>query len=189
MPVSLMGVKTMQEPDQAGPSRPVSQSAKSRRAFLLLLPASVIASVVGTLVTAALRFFRPSPSAPPSAWIDVALVSELKGNGPIVRKVFAEHLAGWARTRVGHLVYVLPAKNNQVLSAVCPHEGCEVAWRNDGGVFSCPCHDSNFAPDGSQLSGPAHRGLDPLPARIQNGVLQIQYQFFENSAEERIIRG
>ncbi len=57
---------------------------------------------------------------------------------------------------------MLPAKNNQVLSAICPHEGCEVVWEQNTNRFSCPCHESYFAADGSRISGPSPRGLDPL---------------------------
>ena len=66
-------------------------------------------------------------------------------------------------------------KNNQVLSAICPHEGCEVVWEQGMNRFSCPCHESYFAADGSRISGPSPRGLDPLPMRVQDGKLQVQY--------------
>jgi Rieske Fe-S protein len=51
-----------------------------------------------------------------------------------------------------------------------------VSWEQTRNRFSCPCHDSFFAPDGSRLSGPARRGLDALPTRVQNGKLQVQYR-------------
>jgi len=76
---------------------------------------------------------------------------------------------------------VLPAKNHQVLSAICPHEGCEVSWDGSSNRFSCPCHESLFAADGSRISGPARRGLDALPARVQEGKLQVQYVSKEQS--------
>jgi len=148
-----------------------------------------MSGVFATVVTAALRFLRPSNSGVSGQWIDVTSLSELKGNKPVTRMVMVEHTDGWAKTREEHRVYVLPAKNNQVLSAVCPHEGCEVAWQGDTNSFACPCHDSNFSADGSRINGPARRGLDPLPARVENGKLQIQYKFFINNTEERIARG
>jgi Rieske Fe-S protein len=116
-------------------------------------------------------------------------LSELKGARPQMRSIVAEHEAGWATTLEEHFVYVLPDKNHTVLSSVCPHEGCNVSWRDDTGGFYCPCHDSYFAPDGARLSGPARRGLDPLPTREENGMLQVQYQTFVNNTEGRIARG
>ncbi|MFQ5490255.1 MAG: ubiquinol-cytochrome c reductase iron-sulfur subunit [Phycisphaerae bacterium] len=44
------------------------------------------------------------------------------------------------------------------ISSVCTHLGC-VAERGDDGRFSCPCHGSKFAADGSLQAGPAPKGL------------------------------
>ncbi len=160
-----------------------------RRNFLLLVPLGVFAAVAGTLLTAAFRFLHPHVLTREAKWTKVAPLSELQGDRPLMRSIVAEHEVGWASTMEEHFVYVLPAKNYQVLSSVCPHEGCNVSWRDDTGGFFCPCHDSYFAADGERLSGPARRGLDPLPTRTENGVLQVQYQTFVNNTEERIVRG
>ncbi len=148
---------------------------KSRRSFLKLLPLGVFAGVFASISAAGFRFLRPKLFAATDSWLDVASLSELTGPQPITRKIVAEHIAGWATTTEEHNVFVLPAKNNQVLSSICPHEGCEVAWDQNSNRFSCPCHESYFAADGSRLSGPARRGLDPLPMRVQDGKLQCQY--------------
>jgi len=147
----------------------------SRRSFLKILPLGVLAGVFASIGGAAFRFLRPRLAAASDRWLDVANVSELSGPQPITRKVVAEHIAGWAVTTEEHNVFVLPANGNQVLSAVCPHEGCEVAWQQNTNRFACPCHESYFAADGSRISGPARRGLDTLPARVQDGKLQVQY--------------
>ena len=147
-------------------------TTQSRRSFLSLLPlAAVFASIGG----AAFRFLRPRIAAASESWLDVANVSELTGPTPLTRKVVAEQVSGWAVTTEEHNVFVLPAKNNQVLSPICPHEGCEVMWEQNANRFSCPCHESFFAADGSRISGPSPRGLDPLPMRVQDGKLQVQY--------------
>jgi menaquinol-cytochrome c reductase iron-sulfur subunit len=164
---------------------------RGRREFLLLIPVGIFAGVAATIAAAALRYLRPSlPGAASEAkWSNVAHVSELKGDKPIMRSIITEHQAGWASTTEEHFVYVLPNQNNRVLSSVCPHEGCNVAWRDDASEFFCPCHDSYFAADGSRINGPARRGLDPLPSREKEGVLQVQYQTFVNNTEERSARG
>ena len=148
---------------------------RSRRSFLKLLPLAAFAAVFASIGGAAFRFLRPRIFVATDSWLDVASVSELTGPQPLSRKIVAEQIAGWAITTEEHNVFVLPAKNNQVLSAICPHEGCEVAWEQNMNRFSCPCHESYFAPDGSRISGPAARGLDALPARVQDGKLQVQY--------------
>lgn len=148
---------------------------RSRRYVLRMLPMSLLAAVFASVSGAAFRFLRPRIFSATENWLDVAAVSELNGPQPISRKVVAEHVAGWAITTEEHNVFVLPAKNNQVVSAICPHEGCEVAWEQNASRFSCPCHESYFAADGSRISGPAQRGLDPLPSRTLDGKLQVQY--------------
>jgi len=40
-------------------------------------------------------------------------------------------------------------------SAVCTHMGCIVHWNEFERCWDCPCHGSQFAPDGQVLNGPA----------------------------------
>jgi Rieske Fe-S protein len=160
---------------------------RTRRSFLLLLPVTLIAGVFSSIGFAAFRFLRPRMADSSSEnWSDVASLSELKSDAPVGRKVMTDQVTGWGVTREQHQVYVLPG--NRVLSAVCPHEGCDVAWDKSTNRFSCPCHESYFSADGARLSGPARRGLDTLPSRVQDGKLQVLYESYENNSAERIKR-
>jgi nitrite reductase/ring-hydroxylating ferredoxin subunit len=46
-------------------------------------------------------------------------------------------------------------------SAVCTHAGCVVHWNSYERCWDCPCHGSQFSPDGDVLCGPA---ASPLKA-------------------------
>jgi Rieske Fe-S protein len=160
---------------------------RTRRSFLLLLPLSLFTGVFSSIGFAAFRFLRPRITVASSEnWSDVASLSELKADTPLARKIATEQVAGWAVTEEQHQIYVLP--NRSVISAVCPHEGCEVAWDKSTNRFSCPCHESYFAADGARLTGPARRGLDTLPTRVKDGKLQVLYESYENNTAERIKR-
>ena len=56
-------------------------------------------------------------------------------------------------------------------SAVCTHQGCDVAYNQDEGTLDCPCHGSVFDPaNGAEvLNGPATRPLPEIPVRVEGG--------------------
>jgi glycine/D-amino acid oxidase-like deaminating enzyme/nitrite reductase/ring-hydroxylating ferredoxin subunit len=55
-------------------------------------------------------------------------------------------------------------------SATCTHMGCVVHWNSLEQCWDCPCHGSQFAPDGAPLNGPA---VSPLAkVELQKGKLQ-----------------
>ncbi|MGH6659667.1 MAG: Rieske 2Fe-2S domain-containing protein, partial [Sphingomicrobium sp.] len=58
-------------------------------------------------------------------------------------------------------IAVFRGKDGMVVerSAVCTHAGCIVHWNSANQCWDCPCHGSQFKPDGSVVSGPAIRPL------------------------------
>jgi Rieske Fe-S protein len=78
-------------------------------------------------------------------------VDELKpGQGGIIRQGMSKIAA--CRDRDGKL---------HLRSAVCTHLGCHVHWNSTEQCWDCPCHGSQFAPDGSVLNAPAVTPLEP----------------------------
>jgi glycine/D-amino acid oxidase-like deaminating enzyme/nitrite reductase/ring-hydroxylating ferredoxin subunit len=80
---------------------------------------------------------------------EVGSWDELKpGEGAIVRKGLKKVAA--YRDENGKLY---------LRSAACPHLGCHVHWNSFERCWDCPCHGSQFAPDGTALNGPAFSAL------------------------------
>jgi len=48
----------------------------------------------------------------------------------------------------------------------CTHLGCPVNWREDAGLFLCPCHGGVYYADGSVAGGPPPRQLVRYEVRI-----------------------
>ena len=62
----------------------------------------------------------------------------------------------------------------QVFSVHCTHLGCPVNWRQDAGVFLCPCHGGVFYADGRVAGGPPERPLFEREWRVQDGRLMVR---------------
>jgi menaquinol-cytochrome c reductase iron-sulfur subunit len=75
--------------------------------------------------------------------------------------------------------------NVTALSAVCPHLGCAINYDDRSDRFRCPCHASSFGRDGARETGPAKRGMDPLPVRVAEGRVKVTFLRFRPDVAER----
>lgn len=55
------------------------------------------------------------------------------------------------------------------LTAICPHLGCIVKWKEAEGILFCPCHAGKFDTDGKVLAGPPPQPLEKFPVRVAGG--------------------
>lgn len=139
---------------------------------------------MGLLLSAPLLRFAFYPllaTTTATDWSDVGAPDEFSSIAdPELRHVTVTHLDGWRREVSEKPVYVIQDGNGglRVLSTVCPHLGCAIAWREEQRQFVCPCHVGIFAANGSLVSGPPPRGMDELESRIEAGRLEVRYRYF-----------
>jgi quinol---cytochrome c reductase iron-sulfur subunit, bacillus type len=74
-----------------------------------------------------------------------------------------------------------------LFSPICPHLGCFYNYNADANKFQCPCHGSQFDREGAHISGPAARGLDPLPMREQSGQAEVTWIRYAPTIPARIV--
>lgn len=71
------------------------------------------------------------------------------------------------------------------LSSVCPHKGCTIGYAVAERRYECPCHSATFDVDGQRLSGPAERGLDPLPVTVDGGRVRVTWIRYQPGGKDR----
>jgi menaquinol-cytochrome c reductase iron-sulfur subunit len=163
-----------------------------RRSFLGALLALGTSSVGALLAVPLARFslypLRRKPGE--VAWSDIGPTTDLTSLvAPVKMLVEVEQRDGWRKMISTKPVYVTRAADGRlrVLSAVCPHLGCSVAWNDNRRQFVCPCHVGVFAEDGALVSGPPPRGLDELDSTVEDGRLKVRYQYFRQLVTTREI--
>jgi quinol---cytochrome c reductase iron-sulfur subunit, bacillus type len=161
---------------------------EGRRSFFLWLTAVGTAAMGALLSVPLVRYvlypvFAKTTSV---SWSSVGKRDKYAAlAAPVRETVDITEIDGWLETISNKPVYVTKGARKgavdgiEVLSAVCPHLGCEIPWNPDAGKFMCPCHGSVFAPDGSLIQGPALRGMDTLAIKIEKDDLMVRYQYFQ----------
>lgn len=168
----------------------VTRPRADRRSFLGALFAVSAAAVTGLLAIPLARFsLHPLwQTTSEVQWSDVGAADELASvAAPIKLVVAVEQRDGWRKVVSRKPVYVIAGSEGQprVMSSVCPHLGCSIGWSETRGQFLCPCHVGVFGSDGSLVSGPVPRGMDELETRVEDGRLQVRYQYFRQLVSTR----
>lgn len=154
----------------------------SRRGFLRIatgILSAVIGAVVGipSLVAVIASTYKRSESP----FAKVGEVTRLPKDQPVSLGFQFQGVDAFIRETVTHDVWVVKHSDTDltVFSPICTHLGCHYDWDASARQFICPCHNSRFSITGKVLSGPAPRPLDPLPYKIEDGVLYVKWERFE----------
>jgi Rieske Fe-S protein len=168
---------------QPGGGPETRQPSSKRRSFLgALLGAGTVG--VGALLSVPLAQLTLHPlfsKTTETEWSDLGDQDEFTEiTAPVKRLISVEQRDGWRKIVSEKLVYITRSETGEIraLSPICPHLGCTISWNDSRGQFICPCHDAILASDGSRISGPPPRDMDELETRIEEGRLQVRYQYF-----------
>jgi menaquinol-cytochrome c reductase iron-sulfur subunit len=167
---------------------------EGRRSFLGVLLA-LGSFCVGTLLSVPLIRFALFPLLRRTTEVKNSPVGELSEfsalTGPVMRTIQIEQVDGWRKAVSEKAVYVTKDSQGQlqVLTSICPHLGCTVPWNKEKNQFVCPCHGATFAADGTRVSGPSLRGMDTLETSVQDGHLQVRFQYFRQLVSDKEVIG
>ncbi len=180
-----------------------------RRPFIKVIAASINVVVVFALAIPALRYLldplwrradTPSGGERETRFIRAGLLSATSGKRPVRTVVSGDRWDAFTHYPSGPIGTVWLLRKDQddrdpqlrCLSSVCPHLGCAIDYASDRGVFQCPCHASEFGPDGRRRSGPSPRDMDELECRIaaadEHGRrwIEVRYQQFRTGVPEKV---
>ncbi len=77
--------------------------------------------------------------------------------------------------KLGRVVLLRDETGFWAVNAVCPHLGCQPAFDENQRIFVCPCHGSQFDPEGRFLAGPANSGLPLAVLRLDTQGALVAY--------------
>jgi len=136
-----------------------------RRNLMNLILLGSVGLTVGCLGVPYVLFFYPPGSGGGSGGVTAksALGDDIIAEEYIASKGAKDR--SLAQGLKGDATYLIIKEDKSLeaygLNAVCTHLGCVVPWSAAQNKFMCPCHGSQYAPDGHVVRGPA-----PLPLAL-----------------------
>jgi len=136
-----------------------------RRVIMNLILVGSAGLTVGGLAVPFILFFLPPGGGGGGGAITA---KDALGNDLVFADYLKSHPSGdrsLAQGLAGDATYLIVKEDKSLetygLNAVCTHLGCVVPWSAANNKFMCPCHGSQYAPDGHVVRGPA-----PLPLAL-----------------------
>jgi len=109
-----------------------------------------------------LRFFFPRALYEPNTIVNIGYPTDFMDG---VNQEFLQSNRMWVIKEPGRLF---------VIFARCTHLGCTPDWLPQQDMFHCPCHGSEYDPEGVNFAGPAPRPMDRCSVQLMpNGTVQV----------------
>ncbi len=109
-----------------------------------------------------LRFFFPRALYEPNTVVNIGYSTDFQIG---VNQQFLQSNRIWVVREPDRLFAIF---------ARCTHLGCTPDWLPQQDMFHCPCHGSEYDPEGVNFAGPAPRPMDRcLVTTLANGSIQV----------------
>ncbi len=144
---------------RSGPGRPDGQPTDKNRRRLIW---GLLGGYLGINFLMFLRFFFPRVLYEPNTNVNIGYPSGFQQG---VNQQFLQSNRLWVVLEPGRLF---------VIFARCTHLGCTPDWLPQQNMFHCPCHGSEYDPEGVNFAGPAPRPMDRCSVKLlANGTVQV----------------
>ncbi len=147
----------------------------SRRRFLARVVVALNALVAMVVATPAAGYLlSPLLRRRSSQWVAIGRVSKFVAGIPQRVTYEYDDEGGYSVERTRRVVFVGRSEGEFiVLSPVCTHMGCNVAFNDTSSLFECPCHGGEYDVTGRVVEGPPPGPLRRFQTRVRDGNLEI----------------
>ncbi len=102
-------------------------------------------------------------------FIDLGAASDFTGSDKAPKQVSLDSI----KKGLGDGFVIKSGDSMVVLSSICTHQGCNVAYNAAESSFACPCHGSKFKLNGEVINGPAKLSLARYTTKVDSGRLLV----------------
>lgn len=153
-----------------------------REFFSKSVVGAAVAIAVPSVVSTFLEGCKNNINGPGGSGSGLSNIKASAQNGTITLKIDSSSpisktgSAAMITYQNGNLLVDHPSSNQfNVLSSICPHQGCLVSeYDSSAKEFVCPCHGSRFSNTGGVDRGPAGYPLTKYQSSFANGELTIK---------------
>jgi len=145
-----------------------------RRAFIKTVALTGTAAVVSGVPLAS-YVIAPTLKKSTGKWIDFGPFDDLE-TGKIEMLSYEFMVKdGWLVLPQRGFVWakVESADKITVFSSTCTHLACNVIWKEEEGIFECPCHTGRYDTNGQPIAGPPTKPLVVLNHKLEEGNLLV----------------
>jgi Rieske Fe-S protein len=165
------------------------EHSASRRQFLGYAMAGMAGAItLAYAVPIGGYIILPSLGKAEDEWSLVGDANAIASDEPVSVNFSLMARVGWEEKKVEHDIWVVKRPDDSITaySPTCPHLGCGYRWNPSSKRFECPCHSSTFDIDGKVQGGPAPRGLDELPSKVEDGKLYVIFKKYRLGITDRV---